>query len=110
MEWLSRCWYEEKSCKDRGCPYYEGEHSLRTGACERALHLDALALMKEQQNQIWEMQDRAEYLEDKLKEQPQIVRCKDCKHHKKDTCSADAGMAFPPPDDWFCADGERKDS
>ena len=37
-----------------------------------------------------------------------VVRCKDCKHHKKDTCSANAGMAFPPPDDWFCADGERK--
>ena len=43
-----------------------------------------------------------------LKSQPQIVRCKECKHHKKDTCSAVAGMAFPPPDDWFCADGEAK--
>ena len=37
-----------------------------------------------------------------------VVRCKDCKHYRKDTCSAGAGMAVPPPDDWFCADGERK--
>ena len=39
---------------------------------------------------------------------PELIRCKDCKHYKKDTCSAEAGMAFPPPDDWFCADGERR--
>ena len=38
-----------------------------------------------------------------------IVRCKGCKHYRKDTCSAGAGMAFPPPDNWFCADGERKE-
>lgn len=35
-----------------------------------------------------------------------VVRCKDCIHHRKSTCSAGAGIAFPPPDDWFCADGE----
>lgn len=38
----------------------------------------------------------------------ELVRCKDCKHHGSDTCSAGAGMAYPPPEDWFCADGERK--
>lgn len=37
-----------------------------------------------------------------------LVLCKDCKHHRKDTCSAGAGIAYPPPDDWFCADGEQK--
>lgn len=36
-----------------------------------------------------------------------LVLCKDCKHHRKGTCSAEAGMAFPPQDDWFCADGEK---
>lgn len=40
----------------------------------------------------------------------ELVRCKDCKHHGMDTCSAGAGIAYPPPDDWFCADGERKDT
>ena len=37
-----------------------------------------------------------------------LVLCKDCKHHGKDTCSAGAGIAYPTPDNWFCADGERK--
>ena len=37
----------------------------------------------------------------------ELVRCKDCKHHGKDTCGAVAGIAYPTPDDWFCADGER---
>lgn len=37
-----------------------------------------------------------------------LVLCKDCKHYRKDTCSAGAGMAVPPPDDWYCADGERR--
>lgn len=37
-----------------------------------------------------------------------IVRCKDCKHHGKGTCGAAAGIAYPPPDEWFCADGEQK--
>lgn len=45
-----------------------------------------------------------------LKEQPQIVRCKDCKHR------VDRGRKFPEcdkhflraMDDWFCADGEKE--
>ena len=39
----------------------------------------------------------------------ELIRCKDCKHHGKDTCSAAGGLAYPPPDDWFCADGERRE-
>jgi hypothetical protein len=38
-----------------------------------------------------------------------LVLCKDCKHHGAGTCSAAAGIAFPPPDEWFCADGEKRD-
>jgi len=59
-----------------------------------------------------------------LKEQPQIVRCRDCKHRPKETnefdlefpegskcpcqCSDDEYYSWYPEDDWFCADGERK--
>lgn len=39
----------------------------------------------------------------------ELVRCKDCNHYRKATCSAAAGMAFPPPEDWFCADGEKRE-
>ena len=44
-----------------------------------------------------------------LKEQPEIVRCKDCKHYDNDTQSCNNGLDgifFP---DWFCADGELKE-
>jgi len=65
-----------------------------------------------------------------LKEQPEIVRCKDCKHRPKEPnwktyeggfdiefpegskcpcrCSGDEYYSWYPEDDWFCADGERE--
>lgn len=39
----------------------------------------------------------------------ELVRCKYCKHHGEVTCSAAAGIAYPPPDEWFCADGQRRE-
>ena len=44
----------------------------------------------------------------------ELVRCKDCKHRDpedfKCDCGHDIHWELPRPDDWFCADGERKDS
>ena len=41
-----------------------------------------------------------------LREQePEIVRCKDCKHHRENICEVLIGIYAP---DWFCADGERR--
>lgn len=42
----------------------------------------------------------------------ELVRCKDCKHRydndkKCPYCNECGGREYPP-DDWFCADGERK--
>lgn len=48
---LEMCWYQEKSCKHRECPYYMGEHELKVGTCERKLHCDAIALLKEIEQQ-----------------------------------------------------------
>ena len=43
--------------------------------------------------------------------QPEIIRCKDCKHRdpedKKCDCGHDIQWQLPRQDDWFCADGER---
>ena len=45
-----------------------------------------------------------------LKEKPQIVRCKDCKHYPDGS-----GTKWTPcreiivPPCWFCADGEKKE-
>jgi hypothetical protein len=50
-----------------------------------------------------------------LKEQPQIVRCKDCKYcfvegfvHEHNICDKHEWIQGQP-DDWYCADGERQD-
>ena len=41
-----------------------------------------------------------------------IVRCKDCKYRDpedfKCDCGHDIHWELPRPDDWFCADGERR--
>ena len=43
----------------------------------------------------------------------ELIRCKDCKHrdpedHKCD-CGHDIQWQLPRSDNWFCADGERKE-
>ena len=43
-----------------------------------------------------------------LKEQPEIVRCKDCKYNDDGECIIKSGW-FPTESDWFCADGEREE-
>lgn len=53
--------------------------------------------------------DAFERFENEYAPEQELVRCKNCIHHRKDTCAAGAGIAVPPPDDWFCADGKRKD-
>ena len=46
--------------------------------------------------------------------QPEIVRCKDCKHRdpedKKCDCGHDILWQLPRRNDWFCADGERREN
>jgi hypothetical protein len=42
-----------------------------------------------------------------LKEQQQIVRCKDCKHYKDGKCFYTM-RRHGLEDDWFCADGELR--
>lgn len=45
-----------------------------------------------------------------------VVRCRDCKHRDPEDKKCDyggmavQGLFFPRPDDWYCADGERRDS
>lgn len=44
--------------------------------------------------------------------QPEIIRCKDCKHHdpedRKCDCGHDILWQLPRQDDWYCADAERR--
>ena len=44
--------------------------------------------------------------------QPEIVRCKDCKHRDPEDKKCDSGhfiqWQLPRDDDWYCADAERR--
>lgn len=50
-----------------------------------------------------ELAEMAEMIED----MEDVVRCRDCKFHAH--CRESGAFKVIPPDDWFCADGERKD-
>ena len=73
---LEQCRDGKHSCD--GCPY-----NIKSARCIFLLHSDALEL---------------------LKEQPQIVRCKDCNYY--DHCEINDLMLNH--ENGFCADGERK--
>lgn len=44
--------------------------------------------------------------------QPEIIRCKECKHRDPEDKKCDSGhfilWQLPRDDDWFCADAERR--
>ena len=88
---------------------------------------DAIALLKEQGKKKFFVDS-----DGKITPLPDVVRCKDCKHRPKEPnfktyvdgfdiefpegskcpckCSGDEYYSWYPEDDWFCADGERKES
>ena len=78
-----------------------GERPMLSGDCE------------------WEIAARKQYDDDRAaienvpSAQPEIIRCKDCIHHEDES----PGMVYCPNqvggwvgEDFFCADGERRDN
>ena len=74
--------------------------------------------MSDREKVINDLQMQIEELEERLaivlEWQPEIVQCKDCKHQDPDrfddgegnyVCRKGHGWK---PDNWFCADGERR--
>ena len=90
-------------CTDRSCPYNNNDTVYGLWCCSNRLLHDAETLLKTYQ----------------MKEQKQIVRCKECKHWNVGTCENDyisrqiddCGClpTFHTEPDWFCANGERKE-
>lgn len=88
---------------------------------------DREKVINDLQMQIEEMEERLAIV---LEGQPEIVRCKDCKHRPKEPdletyesgfdlefpegskcpcrCCGDEWYSWYPADNWFCADGERR--
>ena len=92
---------ESNTCN--GCKYY-----VENDECEVAVAKDSLALLKEQANAYDYLQKQFFEVQDKLIEQPQIVRCKDCKHYESGYGCKLWHTIYNQSDDWFCADGERR--
>ena len=106
---------------DVDCPY-----SYNHAFCDmNQLLLDALDLLREQEDLGTELTNAVELIHKKnerieklLKEQEAVVHCKDCKHgeiHGIDVeCVAHEEVSYDPepwhPLDWFCADGERAEN
>ena len=87
---------------DPDCPYYN------TSLCREELKKDALALLKEQEKQKFFVDESG-----KITPLPVVVRCKDCKYWHEtiyDTPKWMPCMSVQTSGNWFCADGERRDS
>ena len=82
---------------------------------------DAIAMLKEQEEEIENLKQTAQSMMEGiclLKEQPEIVRCKDCKYLERlPWLDDETGKAMVcrkhtftgmRTEDWYCADGERK--
>ena len=43
----------------------------------------------------------------------EVTRCRDCKYHDKDKaclCSGTPTFGYYMPDEWYCAEGKKKDN
>ena len=58
------------------------------------------------------LEDIAQWSDDALallKEQPDIVQCKNCENYYEGHCRCDDTIYWNREPDWYCADGERKE-
>ena len=86
---------------------------------EFEMHKAVLTMLKEQEAEISKISNAYLDLVGKASKQPEIVRCKECKHRgNSEKCVLTAiseEKDFPlfmldNRGEWFCADGARKDS
>lgn len=100
---------EEKECRHEQCPYGRENYKPMNG-CFWDLMSDALELLKVQKEELYKLDRENQLMLERMAEQPQIVRCKDCKHWYPltKTCNNVDGACCQSyvADDWFCADGE----
>ena len=68
---------------------------------------------KTEHRDLWHYEQALTEIKDMLEsEQPEIVRCGECKHRdpedKKCDCGHDIIWQLPRGDDWYCGDAERR--
>ena len=72
-----------------------------------SFYYNVLSLLKEQEKTRKFYAEKCDELYSIAKDRVEVVRCKDCKNYMTMHCACD-GCCIS--DDWFCADGERRDS
>jgi hypothetical protein len=91
----------EPKCKD--CPWEQCEQfNQKKVDIPVTLALDVIELLKEQGTvNLYKCQNCGTWVSAE-----NVVWCKDCKHAGED---CEIAFHFGEKDDWFCADGERKE-
>lgn len=105
---------------------YDDQHEGEPGKARKLIDADELIEKFNRQADMLEaLTDKADdfrlfcKLADAVEDAPtidavKVVRCKDCKHRDPEDKKCDcgnlhhAGTIFPVPDNYFCADGERR--
>jgi hypothetical protein len=99
------------------CPYLSDCSKYENRVVFQPLMRDALALIKEQDAEISRISNAYLELVGKASKQPNVVRCKDCKHrgdrHKCIVAFVVEKQEMPyffydNRGEWYCADGERR--
>lgn len=113
-------------CRKHTCPsidskeYADCEYTVGLYCRQDLLIDDTIALLKEQDAEIKRLKGElhgfgdlfhtlSEKTEKVIDEQQKIVRCKDCKKRNSWECWQYFFGRIKIQDDWFCADGEKRD-
>ena len=118
IQGLHYCTHLYLGCKE--CPYFGT--STSKASCEYQLKADAIALLKEQEEEIKRLKNElhgfgdlfgklSEKTEKTIAEQPKIVRCKNCKYYPngEGTTTWTPCKEIITPPYWFCADGKPRE-
>ena len=109
---VEHCFHGQECCGDIECPYYIEHLSdcCCLEECQENLKADAIALLKEQDAEISKISSAYLDLVGKASKKPEIVRCKDCKNlgytNSHWFCK---WLNRCVDEDWFCADGRRRE-
>lgn len=78
----------------------------------RKAAIDGFYEMSSDTDHLCTVADYVKFLESMPSAQPEIIKCKDCKHRdpedKKCDCGHDIMWQLPRGDNWYCADAERR--
>ena len=108
---LTCCIYSEEECEcPEDCPFVDEDMN----ECQAKVMRDALELLKEQKKtmdlQHSAMRGSCDFIQLLYEKIDEIVLCKDCRYRGNNLCPFYQKYKGEKYDDWFCADGKRRDA